>query len=169
MWNKGKDFLQRAFTVILLATVVIWFLQSFDIRINPVADSADSMLAAIGRFISVIFIPLGFADWRVSTALITGFTAKEAVISTLGVLTGAGVAQLGGTLHTLFSPLAAFSFLVFTLLYTPCVAAVATVRRELGSLRGTVFIVLYQTGFAWLVAFAVYQIGLFWGKTVWML
>ena len=158
MWNKGKDFLQRAFTVILLATVVIWFLQSFDIRINPVADSADSMLAAIGRFISVIFIPLGFADWRVSTALITGFTAKEAVISTLGVLTGAGVAELGGTLHTLFSPLAAFSFLIFTLLYTPCVAAVSTVKREIGSLKGTVFIVVYQTVIAWAVAAVIYQV-----------
>jgi ferrous iron transport protein B len=116
------------------------------------------MLAAIGRFLSVVFVPLGFSDWRISTALITGFTAKEAVISTLAVLTGASIAELGGTLHMLFSPLAAFSFLAFTLLYTPCVAAISTVRRELGSLKGTVFIVLYQTGFAWFVAFAIYQI-----------
>ncbi|MDR0221860.1 MAG: ferrous iron transport protein B [Lachnospiraceae bacterium] len=159
IWDKAKDFLQRAFTVILLATIVIWFLQSFDLRLNTVTDSADSMLALAGRGISAIFVPLGFADWRVSTGLITGFMAKEAVISTLAVLTGASIAELHGTLHTLFSPLSAVSFLVFTLLYTPCVAAVATMRRELGSLAGTVAIILYQTAFAWLVAFAVYQVG----------
>ena len=158
LWDKAKDFIRRAFTIIFLATIAIWFLQSFDIRLNPVADSADSMLASIGRFICVIFIPLGFPDWRVSTALITGFTAKEAVISTLAVLTGASVAELGGTLHTLFSPLAAFSFLLFTLLYTPCVAAAAAAKRELGSVKGAIFIVLYQTSLAWLAAFAVYRI-----------
>ena len=159
MWEKAKDFIQRAFTVIFLATVVIWFLQSFDIRLNPVVDSADSMLAVVGRFVSRIFVPIGFSDWRISTSLMTGFAAKEAVISTLAVLTGASAAELGDTLHTLFSPLAAFSFLVFTLLYTPCIAAVATVRRELGSLGGTIFVVIYQTGFAWLIAFIVYQAG----------
>jgi ferrous iron transport protein B len=159
IWDKTKDFLQRAFTVILLATIVIWFLQSFDLRLNTVTAGTNSILALIGQGISVIFVPLGFSDWRVSTGLITGFMAKEAVISTLAVLTGASVAQLHETLHTLFTPLSAFSFLVFTLLYTPCVAAVATMRRELGSLVGTVAIVLYQTGFAWLVAFGVYQIG----------
>ena len=157
LWEKAKDFIQRAFTVILIATIIIWFLQSFDLRLNPVVDSADSMLAAVGRYVSAIFIPLGFSDWRVSTALLTGFMAKEAVISTLAVLTGASVAEVGGTLHTLFTPLAAFSFLVFTLLYTPCVAAVSTVKREFGGLRAT-FIVVYQTAFAWLVAFAIYQI-----------
>jgi ferrous iron transport protein B len=159
MWDKAKDFIQRAFTVIFLATVVIWFLQSFDMRLNHVADSADSMLASIGKFISVIFVPLGFSDWRVSTGLITGFTAKEAVISTLAVLTGAGISELGGTLHSLFSPLSALSFLIFTLLYTPCVAAVAAVKREFGSIKGTVFVILYQTIFAWLAAFCFYQIG----------
>jgi ferrous iron transport protein B len=159
LWDKAKDFIQRACTIIFIATVVIWFLQSFDIRLNHVTDSADSILAMIGQGVGVIFTPIGFSDWRVSTGLITGFIAKEAVISTLAVLTGAGITELGETLHTLFTPLAAFSFLVFTLLYTPCVAAVATVRRELGSLKGTFFIVLYQTGFAWLVAFAVYQLG----------
>lgn len=159
MWDKAKDFIQRAFTIIFWATVIIWFLQSFDFRLNTVADSADSMLAMIGQGISAIFVPVGFSDWRVATSLITGFMAKEAVISTLAVLTGASVAELGCTLHTLFSPLAAFSFLVFTLLYTPCVAAVATVRRELGSIKGTVFIILYQTGVAWLIAFIVYQGG----------
>jgi ferrous iron transport protein B len=159
MWEKAKDFIQRAFTIIFLATVVIWFLQSFDMRLNHVADGTESILAAIGRLISGIFVPIGFSDWRVSTALITGFTAKEAVISTLAVLTGAGIAELGDTLHTLFSPLSAISFLVFTLLYTPCVAAVAAVKRELGSIRGTLFVLLYQTGFAWLAAFCVYRIG----------
>ena len=159
IWDKAKDFIHRAFTVILMATIAIWFLQTFDIRLNPVADSAGSMLAAIGRFISAVFIPLGFSDWRISTALITGFTAKEAVISTLGVLTGVSVSELGGTLRQLFSPLSAVSFLVFTLLYTPCVAAISTVKRELGSLKGTILVVSYQTGVAWAAAFCVYQIG----------
>lgn len=159
MWDKAKDFIQRAFTLIFLATVIIWFLQSFDIRLNMVADSADSMLALIGRYLGVIFIPLGFSDWRVGAALITGFTAKEAVISTLAVLTGASLTELGGTLHSLFSPLSAISFLVFTLLYTPCVAAISAVRRELGSLKGTIVVILYQTGFAWVTAFVIYQVG----------
>jgi len=159
MWNKVKDFIQRAFTVIFLATIIIWFLQSFDMHLNYVSNSADSILAAIGRFISGIFVPIGFSDWRVSTALITGFAAKEAVISTLSVLTGASVAELGNNLSTLFSPLSAFSFLVFTLLYTPCIAAVYTVRRELGSLMGTIYVVFYQTCYAWLAAFGVNQIG----------
>jgi len=159
MWEKAKDFIQRAFTVIFVATIIIWFLQSFDLKLNHVTDGVSSILAAIGRLISGIFVPIGFSDWRVSTALITGFTAKEAVISTLAVLTGASIADIGDTLHTLFSPLSAVSFLVFTLLYTPCVAAIATVRRELGSLKGTFFVILYQTGFAWLVAFCVYHVG----------
>jgi ferrous iron transport protein B len=159
MWEKAKDFIQRAFTIIFLATVVIWFLQSFDARLNYVAGSSGSLLAAIGRLISGIFVPLGFPDWRISTALITGFVAKEAVISTLAILTEASVSELGGTLHSLFSPLSAFSFLIFTLLYTPCVAAVATVKRELGSIKGAALVILYQTGFAWLAAFCFYQIG----------
>ena len=164
LWGKAKDFIQRAFTVIFLATVAIWFLQTFDIRLNPVigaagsAGAADSILAGIGRVISVIFAPLGFPDWRVSTALITGFTAKEAVISTLAVLTGAGGAELKVVLSSLFSPVSAVSFLVFTLLYTPCVAAVSTVKRELGSLKGTALIILYQTCFAWVAAFAAYRV-----------
>ena len=162
LWDKTKDFVQRAFTIIFLATIVIWFLQSFDIRLNYVTDSTNSMLAAIGQVISIIFAPLGFADWRIATGLITGFMAKESVISTLSVLTGASAAELGNTLHTLFSPLAAFSFLIFTLLYTPCVAAISAVKRELGSLRGTSFVIFYQTGFAWAVAFAIYQIGNIW-------
>ena len=163
-WDKARDFMQRAFTVIFIATIIIWFLQSFDMRLNYTADGADSILAAIGRLISGIFVPIGFSDWRVSTALITGFTAKEAVISTLAVLTGAHISELGGTLHTIFSPLSAFCFLVFTLLYTPCVAAVATVKRELGSIKGTIFVILYQTCFAWLAAFCIYRIGLLIGN-----
>ena len=159
LWGKAKNFIQMAFTVIFVATVAIWFLQSFDIRFNYVADSADSMLAAIGQSVSVIFAPMGFDDWRISTGLITGFLAKEAVISTLAVLTGTTGAELGVALQTLFTPLSALSFLIFTLLYTPCVAAVATVRRELGSLMGTVYIIMYQTAFAWLMALSVYLIG----------
>jgi ferrous iron transport protein B len=159
MWEKAKDFLQRAFTIIFLATVVIWFLQSFDMRLNYVQGGADSLLAAIGRSISGIFVPLGFSNWRISTALITGFIAKEAVISTLAVLTEASVSELGNNLHTLFSPLSAYSFLIFTLLYTPCVAAMATVKRELGSAKGAALVILYQTGIAWLAAFCFYQIG----------
>jgi len=158
-WDKAKDFLQRAFTVIFLATVIIWFLQSFDLRFNYVKGGEGSLLALIGRLISGIFVPLGFSDWRISTALITGFTAKEAVISTLAVLTGGNVAELENTLHSLFSSLSAFSFLMFTLLYTPCVAAIATVKREYGSVKGLIFIIVYQTVIAWLAAFCVYQIG----------
>jgi len=159
MWEKAKDFIQRAFTVIFFATVIIWFLQSFDLRLIYASDGTDSILASIGRLISGIFVPLGFSDWRISTALITGFTAKEAVISTLAVLTGASIAELGNTLQTMFSPLSAFCFLTFTLLYTPCVAAVATVKRELGSVKGTLFIILYQSAIAWFTAFCIYRIG----------
>ena len=159
LWEKAKDFLQRAFTVIFVATIIIWFLQSFDTRINPVEDSADSMLAAIGRFIAPIFKPLGFADWRVATALISGFTAKEAVVSTMSVLLNTSVSTLGGALSSLFTPLTAASFLAFTLLYTPCVAAVATIKREMNSALATIGIVILQCVVAWLVAFGVYQIG----------
>lgn len=143
VWSKAKDFLQRAFTVIFIATLIIWFLQTFDTKFNSVADGAGSMLAAIGRFISPVFRPLGFADWRVSTALISGFTAKEAVISSLAVLTGSGVSGLGGALQNIFTPLAAFSFLIFTLLYTPCIAAVNAVKRELGGVKGMIFVIVY--------------------------
>ena len=159
LWDKAKDFMQRAFTVIFIASVVIWFLRSFDLHLNPVTDGADSLLAQIGRFISLIFQPLGFGDWRASTALVTGFTAKEAVISTLAVLTDSSVKDLVGVLQSWFAPLSAFSFLVFTLLYTPCVAAVATVKRELGSVKGTLAVIAYQTAFAWIIAFLVYQGG----------
>ena len=153
LWEKAKDFLQRAFTVIFVATIVIWFLQSFDTRLNVVADSSQSLLALIGRFIAPIFKPLGFGDWRFATSLISGFIAKESVVSTLEVLLGsASVAEI-------ISGLTAISFLVFTLLYTPCVAAVAAIRRELKSTWAMLGVILMQCGVAWLVSFIVYQIG----------
>ena len=160
LWERGRDFLQRAFTIIFLATMIIWFLQTFDFRLNVVTDSADSLLALIGQFIAPAFAPLGFADWRVVTALISGFTAKEAVISSLAVLLGVGNAQLQAVLPTLFTPLAAVSFLVFTLLYTPCAAAIASVKREFESGWGAVAVVCGQTLLAWLVALLVYQLGM---------
>jgi ferrous iron transport protein B len=156
MWDKAKDFLTRAFTIIFIASMVIWFLQSFDIHMNLVDDSGSSMLAAIGGVISPVFKPLGFDDWRVSTALITGFMAKESVVSTLTVL-------MGGTtdaISAIFSPLTAVVFLVFTLLYTPCVAAITSVKRELGG-KWAVAVVILQCLIAWLVAFIVHTIGMF--------
>ena len=152
LWEKAKDFLQRAVTVIFLATIIIWCLQSFDTRLNVVADSAESLLALIGRWIAPVFRPLGFGDWRCATALISGFIAKESVVSTLQVLLG------GAAISSLLSTRAAVSFLVFTLLYTPCVAAVATIRRELDSRLKTVGVVLLQCTVAWLVACAAYAI-----------
>ena len=159
LWEKARDFLQRAFTVIFLATILIWALQTFDTRLNPVADSADSLLALVGRWIAPVFRPLGFGDWRAVTALISGFSAKEAVVSTLSVLLDTSTAQLGGALTAIFSPRSALSFLIFTLLYTPCVAAVATIRRELHSGVKTAGVVAMQCAVAWAAAFAVYQIG----------
>ena len=157
MWDKAKDFIQRAFTVIFIATLIIWFLQTFDTRLNVVTDSGESLLAMIGKIIAPLFTPLGFNDWRAATALISGFSAKEAVVSTLSVLTGTGMSNLSETLGTIFTPLAAASYLVFTLLYTPCVAAVATIKRETGSALRTIGIVCMQCGVAWLTAFAFYQ------------
>lgn len=159
MWDKAKDFLQRAFTIIFVATIIIWFLQTFDTRLNVVTDSANSLLAVLGRWVAPIFTPLGFGDWRISTSLITGFTAKEAVISTMSVLCGTSMSNLPQTLGSFFTPLSAVSFLVFTLLYTPCVAAIAAIRREMDSALQAVGIVIMQCGIAWLVAFGVYRIG----------
>ena len=159
LWEKARDFLERAFTVIFLATIIIWFLQTFDTKLNVVTDSADSLLALVGQFISGIFRPLGFNDWRVATALISGFTAKEAVVSTLAVLLNTSTANLGAALGALFTPLSALSFLVFTLLYTPCIAAVTTIRRELGSFRKMLGVVVLQCSVAWLMGMLVYQIG----------
>lgn len=159
LWEKAKDFIQRAFTIIFIATIIIWFLQTFDTRINVVEDSADSMLAMVGRFIAPIFEPLGFGDWRVATALISGFSAKEAVVSTMSVLLNTGMSNLSQALGSIFTPLTAASFLTFTLLYTPCVAAVATIKREMHSSFLTVLIVIAQCVVAWLAAFAVFNLG----------
>ena len=160
MWEKAKDFLTRAFTVIFMATVIIWFMQTFDTRLNVVENSADSILAALGRLVSPIFAPLGFGDWRMVTALVSGFTAKEAVVSTFGVILGVSTEQLGAALHSLFTTASAASFLAFCLLYTPCVAAVSTIRTELKSGWKTVGIVFAQCLVAWLAAFMVYHVGL---------
>ena len=160
MWEKAKDFLTRAFTVIFMATVIIWFMQTFDTRLNVVENSASSILAALGRLVSPIFAPLGFGDWRMVTALVSGFTAKEAVVSTFGVILGVSTEQLGAALHSLFTTASAASFLAFCLLYTPCVAAVSTIRTELKSGWKTVGIVFAQCLVAWLAAFVVYRVGL---------
>ena len=153
LWDKAKDFLQRAFTVIFIATLVIWFLQTFDMRLHMVSDSKDSILALAAGVIAPVFAPMGFGDWRISTALISGFMAKESVVSTLSVLFGSTEA-----LMTVITPLAAASLLVFCLLYTPCVAAVAAIKRELGG-KWAVAVVVLQCAIAWLAAWAVYLIG----------
>ncbi len=160
MWDKAKDFLQKAFTVIFIATVIIWFLGAFDSRLNYVTDSSKSLLASVGRFISPVFAPLGLNDWRISTSLIAGLSAKEAVVSTMSVLTGTGIENLGSALSSMFTPLSAASFLIFTLLYTPCVAAIATFKAELGSRLQTAGVIVTQCVIAWICAFAVYNIGL---------
>lgn len=159
MWDKAKDFMQKAFTVIFFATIIIWFLQTFDQRLNVAENSSDSLLAMLGTVIAPLFRPLGFGDWRAATALITGFSAKEAVVSTLAVLTGSSVADLGTVLGGMFTPLSAASFLAFTLLYTPCVAAIAAVKREMGSSWSAFVMVLMQCFAAWVVSFAVYNVG----------
>ena len=152
LWEKASDFLRRAFTVIFLASIVIWFLQTFDTRLNVVTDNSGSLLALVGRLLAPLFAPLGFGDWRCVTALISGFIAKESVVSTLQVLLG------GAALTTLFTLRSAVSFLVFTLLYTPCVAAIATIRRELGSRWATLGVVVMQCTVAWVVSFLAYAI-----------
>ena len=156
IWDKAKDFITKAFTIIFMASIVIWFLQTFDVRLNVVVDSKDSLLALIGGFAAPVFVPLGFGDWRISTALITGFTAKESVVSTLTVLFGGDMSAL----NTLFTPFSALVFLVFTLLYTPCVAAIASVKREMGTARSAFLVVIMQCVIAWIVAFTVRMIGM---------
>ena len=153
LWDKAKDFLSRAFTIILIAAVVVWFLETFDFRLNIVTNQHDSILAVVAGFVAPIFKPLGFGDWRMSTALFAGFMAKESVVSTINVLFGSGTA-----LESILSPLAALSLLTFCLLYTPCVAAIASIRRELG--RGwAALVVLFQCAIAWVTAFLVHFIG----------
>lgn len=153
LWEKAKDFLQRAFTVIFVATIAIWFLQTFDVHMNVVEDSHDSILAAVSGIIAPVFSPLGFGDWRISTALITGFMAKESVVSTLSVLFGSTSA-----LTSIITPVSAVALLVFCLLYTPCVAAVASIKRELGG-KWAVIVVVGQCAVAWLAAFIVILTG----------
>jgi len=157
--EKAKGFARKAFTIIFMASIVIWFLQTFDVRLNVAASADQSLLALLGGTIAPLFTPLGFGDWRVSTALITGFTAKESVVSTLTVLLGGDVSLL----KDLFTPFTAVVFLVFTLLYTPCVAAVATVKREMGGTRAAAGTVVLQCAVAWIAAFVVRTIGLFFG------
>ncbi len=157
LWDKAKDFLQRAFSVIFIATIVIWFLQTFNLHLDVVKDSKDSMLAMLAGFIAPIFGPLGFGDWRVSTALVTGFMAKESVVSTLSILFGSTAGILGA-----ITPLAAASLLVFCLLYTPCVAAIASVKRELGW-KWALVVVVGQCGIAWVMAGLVRLVGMLFG------
>ncbi len=147
LWEKAKDFLQKAFSVILIATIVVWFLQSFNLRLNMVEDSAGSILAAVSSLLVPLFAPLGLGDWRICTALLSGFMAKESVVSTLGVL-------FGGNIGSVMSPVSAASLLVFSLLYTPCVAAIASIKRELGS-KWAVGVVFWQCTVAWIAAFLV--------------
>ena len=152
LWEKAKDFLQKAFSVILIATIIVWFLQSFDLHFNLVEDSSQSMLAMAAGVLVPLFKPLGLGDWRVCTSLISGFMAKESVVSTLEILYGGGITAA-------ISPVAAASLLVFSLLYTPCVAAIASIRRELGS-KWAVGVVLWQCLIAWIAAFIVHIIGI---------
>ena len=159
IWEKAKGFIQKAFTIIFAATLIVWFLQNFDAGLHLVTSTDQSLLAQIGSLVAPLFAPLGFGDWRVSTALITGFMAKESVVSTLTVLLGGKTALL----TTLFTPFTAYVFLIFTLLYTPCVAAVATVRREMGTVRTAAGIALLQCVTAWIVAFIVHGIGMLFG------
>ncbi len=155
LWEKAKDFLQKAFSVILIATIVVWFLQSFDIHLNIVEDSKNSILALISGVLAPAMQPLGLGDWRICTSLISGFMAKESVVSTLEIL-------FGGSVSTAMRSLAAASLLVFSLLYTPCVAAVASVKRELGT-KWAVSLVVWQCVVAWIAAFGVRLIGLLLG------
>jgi len=157
MWEKAKDFIQKAFTLIFAASIIIWLLQTFDTRLNIVENQENSLLALLGKLIAPIFRPLGFGDWRISTAVITGLTAKEAVISTLSVLLGVSIADLTNTLSSVFTPATAISFLTFVLLYTPCIAAIGAFKRETSALH-TIGIVAFQCAVAWVVSLVVYQV-----------
>ena len=150
LWEKAKDFLQKAFSIILIATIVVWFLQSFDLSLNMVADSADSILAHVAGLLVPVFRPLGLGDWRICTSLISGIMAKESVVSTLEIL-------FGGDITAVMTPLAAASLLVFSLLYTPCIAAIASIKRELGA-KWAAGVVIWQCLVAWVAAFLVHYI-----------
>jgi len=162
VWKNVKGFLVRAGTIILVMSVVLWFLQSFDTSLRLVEDSADSILAVIGNFIAPVFAPAGFGVWQAAVALLTGFIAKEAVVASLSMFYGFTLTATGATVAAAmggFSPLSAFSFLVFILLYVPCVAAVGTLYKEMRSLKWTIFSVIWQIGVAYIIATLVYQVG----------
>ena len=146
LWEKAKDFLSKAFSVILIATIVVWFLQSFDLHLNMVTDSSESLMAMVSGWIAPVLAPLGLGDWRIVTSLISGFMAKESVVSTMGLL-------FGDSIHMAISNVAAVTMLVFSLLYTPCVAAIASIKRELGT-TWAVGVVFWQCAVAWIIAFA---------------
>lgn len=160
MWEKAKDFLHRAFTVIFVASILIWFLQSFDWHLNYLNNSSQSILASLGSALAQLFAPLGFTDWRAATALVSGISAKESVVSTLSVLVGGNDAQLSLALQTIFTPLSAYAFLAFTVLYMPCIAAFAATKRELGTWREALLTIGYQTLAAYMVGMLIYQIGI---------
>lgn len=164
MWDRGKGFIKKAGTIIFAAAVIIWFFQSFNTSFQMVEDPGESIMGVIGMAIAPIFAPLGFGDWRSSVALLTGFVAKEVVVATMGILHGVGeigddTTQLVAALQASFTPLRAYAFMAFTLLYLPCVAAFATIKREMNSWKWTLFTVGYQTGIAWIVAFLIFQVG----------
>ena len=159
MWEKAKDFLTKAGTVIFVMSIAIWLLQHFTPTLQTAVDSADSILGVFGRLIAPIFTPLGFGEWRASVSILTGIIAKEAVVSTMSVLYGVDLSSLGGLLSTIFSPIAAYAFLVFILLYMPCMSAFATIRREMGGWKWAVGAAAFQTCLAWVVSFLVYQCG----------
>jgi len=164
MMDRGKAFIKKAGTVIFAAAVVIWFLQTFNFSLQVVEDPSESIFGAIGRLIAPIFVPLGFGDWKSAVALLTGFVAKEVVVATMGILNGIGevgedATQLVAVLQGTFTPLRAYAFMAFTLLYLPCIAAFAAIKREMNSWKWTLFTVGYQTGVAWVVAFLIFQVG----------
>ncbi len=159
VWEKAKDFITKAFTIIFVASIVVWVLQTFSPALHVVENGENSILGIASKAVAPVFAPLGFADWRAVSALVGGFSAKEAVISTLAVLVGVEQDQLPMILSQMFTPLSAISFLVFTLLYTPCMAAVAATKRELNSFAAAMGVMIFQTGFAWVAAFVVYQVG----------
>lgn len=165
MWDRGKGFVKKAGTIIFSAAVLIWLFQSFNFSLQMVEDPSQSIMGSIGKLVAPIFSPLGFGDWRSSVALLTGFVAKEVVVSTMGILNGIGedTAQLVTALQASFTPLRAYAFMAFTLLYLPCVAALATIKREMNSWKWTLFAVGYQTAIAWVVAFLIFQVGRLFG------
>ncbi|NLK89494.1 MAG: ferrous iron transporter B, partial [Clostridiaceae bacterium] len=153
VWDKVRDFIVRAGTIIFLMTVLVWFLQSFDFRLRPIEDSSQSIFGLLGGFLAPVFSPLGFGTWEATVALLTGLVAKESVVATLGIV------YPEGALEVMFTPVSALAFMTFTLLYTPCVAAISAMRREFGNTRWTIGALFFQTAVAWVFSFLVYRIG----------